>query len=108
MTDVVAIRNEFREQTWTTIIQECNASGLSNKEFCGQRGISLASYYYWLRKLRTKAVETAVPKLVPLSEPPVVDAGDLLEIRYRGADLRLPGTVDLNVVTMLLRSLQRL
>ena len=108
MADVVAIRNEYREQTWTTIIQECNTSGLSNKEFCEQRGLSLASYYYWLRKLRTKAVEATVPKLVPLGEPPVADNEDLLEIRYRGADLRFPGTVDLNAVFILLRSLQGL
>ena len=46
--------------------------------------------------------------LVPLGESPVADNEDLLEIRYHGADLRFPGTVDLNAVFILLRSLQGL
>ena len=30
MADVLAVRNEYRLQTWTEIIRECRESGLSN------------------------------------------------------------------------------
>ena len=40
MADVLAVRNEFRLQNWMEIIRECEESGLSNREFCFQRGIS--------------------------------------------------------------------
>ncbi len=52
MADVLAVRDEYRTQNWAMVIQECSNSGLSNREFCRQRGISEKTYYYWLRKLR--------------------------------------------------------
>ena len=45
MADVLAVRNEYRLQTWTEIIRECRKSGLSNREFCAQRGIGEKTYY---------------------------------------------------------------
>lgn len=104
MADVLAVRDEYRAQQWAMVIQECNASGLSNREFCRQHGISEKSFYYWQRKLRTQIVETAVPQLVPLEPAPVSD--DVLQIQYRGAELKLPAGVDMDAVTALLRSIQ--
>lgn len=74
-------------------IQECSASGLTKREFCQQRGISEKSFYYWLRKLRTQVVESAAPQPVPLE--PVPAAEDILQIQYRGAELKLPAGVDM-------------
>lgn len=108
MANVVAIRNEYRAQAWIALIQECNASGLSNKAFCEQRGLSLQSYYYWLRKLRNQVVETTQPQLIHLDEnaPPVSE--DMLEIQYRGAEIRIPGNANMDAVAALLRSIQAL
>lgn len=63
MADVLAVRNEYRLQNWMEIIRECQASGLSNREFCSQRGISEKTYYYWLRKVRTAAATIIEPQL---------------------------------------------
>ena len=106
MADVLAVRDEYRAQTWAMLIQECSNSGLSNREFCRQRGISEKSYYYWLRKLRSQMAETAVPQLVQLDPTPLQH--DMLQIQYRGAELKLPSCVDMDAVTALLRSLQSL
>lgn len=46
MTDVLAVRDEYRTQTWAMLIQECTASGMTNKDFCEQRGVSEKSFYY--------------------------------------------------------------
>ena len=46
MGDVLAVRDEYRLQSWAGIIGECQASGLTNKEFCAQRGIPEKTYYY--------------------------------------------------------------
>ena len=69
MADVLAVRNEFRLQNWMEIIRECEESGLSNREFCFQRGISEKAYYYWLRKVRTAAAIVIEPKLVRVDSP---------------------------------------
>ena len=106
MADVLAVRDEYRVQQWAVLIQECSASGLTNKEFCRQRGISEKSFYYWQRKLRQQIVEATSPQLEQLDSTP--ETGDLLQIQYRGADLRLPGGVDLETVAALLRSIQAL
>ena len=106
MADVLAVRDEYRAQNWAMVIRECNSSGLSNREFCRQRGISEKSYYYWLRKLRSQMAETAVPQLVQLDPTPLQN--DMLQIQYRGAELKLPAGVDMDAVAALLRSIQSL
>ena len=106
MADVLAVRDEYRAQTWAMLIQECNNSGLTKREFCQQRGISEKSFYYWLRKLRSQMAEAGSPKLVQLEPPAISD--DMLRIQYRGAELKLPAGVDMEAVTALLRSLQAL
>ena len=106
MTDVLAVRDEYRAQTWAMLIQECNKSGLTKREFCQQRGISEKSFYYWLRKLRSQMAEAAGPQLVQLD--PRVVSNDMLQIQYRGAELKLPTSVDIDAVAALLRSIQSL
>ena len=108
MADVLAGRDEYRAQNWTMVIQECSNSGLSNREFCRQRGISEKTYYYWLRKLRSQMAEVAGPQLVQLEPSPVPVQEDMLQIQYRGAELKLPVGVDMDAVAALLRSLQSL
>ena len=106
MGEMLAVRDAYRAQEWAMLIQECNASGLTKREFCQQRGISEKSFYYWLRKLRTQMVESVAPQLVQLKPVPTME--DTLQIQYRGAELKLPAGVDIDAVAALLRSIQSL
>lgn len=47
------------EQQWMEIIQSCRTSGMTDKAWCDQYGISTTSLYRHIRKL--KAGNTAVP-----------------------------------------------
>ena len=105
MGDVLKIRDEYRHVQWAAAIQKCRASGLTNKEYCIQHGLSEKSFYYWKKKLRIKIVD-AVPELVLLEGSPV-PSGEL-RIQYRGAELALPEQVDMDAVAALLRSIQSL
>ena len=106
MADVLAVRNEYRLQTWTEIIRECRESGLSNREFCAQRGIGEKTYYYWLRKVR-EATAASAPQLVRLEESKEAQPLHMIEIRYGEAELKLPEDVDLKAVAVLLNALRR-
>ena len=106
MADVLAVRDAYRAQQWEMVVQECAASGLSNREFCRQRGIAEKSFYYWQRKLRRQIVESASPQLVHLEPPAAPD--EQLCIQYRGAKLKLPTSVDTGAVAEIPRSLQSL
>ena len=55
------------------LIQECNNSGLTKREFCQKCGILEKSFYYWLRKLHGQMAESAGPQLVPLDSVPVAE-----------------------------------
>lgn len=63
--DVLKIRDEYRQVQWAAAIQECRASGLTNKEYCIQHGPSEKSFYYRQKKLRTQIVD-AVPEQVDM------------------------------------------
>lgn len=73
MADVLVVWNEYRAKCWAMMIQECKVSGLMNREFCRQRGISEKSFYYRLYKLRGQMAGAAVPRLVQLEPAPVPD-----------------------------------
>ena len=106
MADVLAVRDEYQAQQWAMLIQESKSSGMTNKDFCIQRGVSEKSFYYWQKKLRTKLLEAAAPQLVQLESTP--EAAELLQISFRGAELKLPVGVDMDAVSALLRSIQGL
>ena len=50
--------------------------------------------------------EAAAPQLVPLE--PVSVSADVLQIQYRGAELKLPAGVDIDAVSAVLHSIQSL
>lgn len=106
MEDVLAVRDEYRLQNWMRIIRERQASGLTNKEFCAQRGISEKTYYYWLRKVREASAEAAGTQLIRLRENNESPKGRRIEIRYGEAELKLPEDVDLKAVAVLLNALR--
>lgn len=62
--------------------------------------------YYWLRKLRSQMAEAAGPQIVQLESS--VTSTEILQIQYRGAELKLPVGVDIEAVAALLRSIQSL
>ena len=106
MADVLALRNEYRLQSWMEIIRECEESGLSNREFCSQRGISEKTYYYWLRKIRTAAATVIEPQLVRVDNQAMSGTEQMIEIRYGRVELRLPETVDLKALAAFLNALR--
>ena len=79
---------------------------MTNKDFCIQRGISEKSFYYWQRKFREQVIEAATPQLVQIET--VSASTELLQISFRGAELKLPAGVDMDAVAALLRSVQSL
>ena len=106
MEDILQMREEYRLQQWGQIVQQCRESGLSNRDFCRKNGITEKTYYYWLRKLRMAAASQEVPKIVELERHD--SAEDMLHIQFRNAEMTLPAGMDVDAVTAILRSLQKL
>ena len=45
------------DEEWFATIRECWSSGLSDRVWCRENGISSSSFYYNVRKLRNKALD---------------------------------------------------
>ena len=107
MGEIMEVRNGYRMEQWRQIIQDCQESGLSNKAYCEQHGISEKTYYYWLRKLRRAVMEQTAPQIMEVKTERGEQPEELY-IRYRGAELTLPAETDIEAVAAILRSLQQL
>lgn len=106
MEDVLQVREEYRLQPWGQNVQQCRESGLSNRDFCRENGITEKPYYYWLRKPRMATASKDSPRIVELERH---DSGeDMIHIRFRNAEMTLPAGTDADAITAILRSLQKL
>lgn len=88
------VKNHYSMQKWTSIIQECSTSGLPVRQWCRQNGILEGSYYYWLRKIRLKTLEslptvTTGNTMQPVSQNSTVFARLPLSQKNNNADATL-------------------
>ncbi|MCX8131617.1 MAG: IS66 family insertion sequence element accessory protein TnpB [Clostridia bacterium] len=58
MDKITDAKAEFRLRQWTQIIQTCQTSGMTVAGWCRQNNINPKTYYYWLRRIRSKACES--------------------------------------------------
>ena len=50
--------SKIRKSKWYDVIVARNASGLTVRDWCRENGVNETSYYYWLKKIRSEALET--------------------------------------------------
>lgn len=108
MGDVLQIRDGYRLQQWTQIIQQYKNSGLTNKAFCAQNEISEKTYYYWLKKMRTVLAEKEAPHIIRLEDMPTDELEDMIHILFRSANLILPADTNVQAIAAVLQSLPQL
>ena len=56
--NVQSINNDLKTKQRMKTIKECRESGLPVKTWCKQNNVCEQTYYKWLKKLRTMAVES--------------------------------------------------
>lgn len=71
--------HEYRMQRWSGIISERNESGKTIRAWCGERGVSEKSYYYWQHKFREAASVQAAG--LPSAQTPVPSGWASLSVR---------------------------
>lgn len=76
------ITRQYRLNQWTETIKECRSSGQKISVWCTENNISIKSYYYWLKLVRTAACES-LPSLssgnqqiVPVKMPVPITASE--------------------------------
>ena len=70
------------DQECLELIQECRASGLSDKEWCDQHHIQRSSFYYHIRRLRDKACQ------IPESSLPLIhEKQEVIQIPFSNSEI---------------------
>lgn len=115
------VKRRARATEWMGHIREQQESGLSVRSWCEARGFTESRYYYWLRIIRTAAIEQAEqaaqggalvrvePERLRSATPnvPVGMAEDqgYITIRYGKAAVELPAGTPVSVIGELLKAL---
>jgi len=95
---------QVREKEMVSHVEAWKAGNLTQKKYCQQNGISLPTFYYWIKKIRHK--ESHQPGgFIPLrlNGSKRITHEDY-EIHYpNGVSIRIPSTADLHLVSRLVR-----
>ena len=113
----------IRQAQWEQIVAECNAAGISKKEWCAKNGIPEKSFYYWQRRIRQqiaaknscKSADEITSSFVelpispsPPSEPklPVPDLSPELMLQIGDCQLFIDGRVQEQTLSTVLKVLR--
>ena len=89
---------------WKRLVQECERSGLSIKEFCQKREINYWTFLDSKKRLRAGVSEGELVE-VPRSEAPA--AGERMRLSVAGVAIEVSGEVDEGQLTTVLRAARR-
>lgn len=97
MDDVTTVKMKFRCDQWIKTISECQSSGQTVTHWCSENGISIKSYYYWLRKIRKQTCNSVAPitvpetrEIVPVRKDSLVTSSRLITLHIGTATLEIP------------------
>ena len=66
---MAAKQNRRSDQDWVTLIRECRASGLSDKDWCAHRAIQVRTFYKQVARLRKKGFDIPRTRRTSVSVP---------------------------------------
>jgi len=86
-------RKKSGREYWRSVIEKWSSSGLSQRQFCEESGISLSTFCYWRRRLREDAETGPASRFIPveIKPPRRGTALSCYEVRLEsGARIRVP------------------
>ena len=86
----------IRYQNWIDIFREWADSGMTKRDFCREKNIHEKTFFYYQRKVRNIAAESAgLPAAASGSRPEIVkisvrkmDPSSMIRLRYRQTHLK--------------------
>lgn len=96
---------------WEKYIEDCKASGLSVKEWCKSKDVSVHKYYYWLHKIQELHLPEAKEQFVEISNDDneltmVSDVPKMnLSVQWNGFSIKI---TDQNDIPLLADLMERL
>lgn len=82
--------SQVRFDNWVSMIRNQKASGLTVVEWCKENNVTENSYYYWLRKIRTAALNA----VKPAEEDPDEERAEFAKLELPSENQELPSCQD--------------
>ncbi|NTX64921.1 IS66 family insertion sequence element accessory protein TnpB [Myxococcus sp. CA051A] len=105
------MRKRAEKPEWVRVVEEFEASGLTQREFAGRRGLRLSTVQSWVyRRRRQERTEAEPPvRLIPVqvSRAPGLEVVMLEVIGAAGARVRFAPGTDVDYVARLVAALER-
>jgi hypothetical protein len=96
-----------RRSVWRQIVDQQLESGLSVKAFCAEKGVPVASFYQWKRKLKTASTGIAVVPVKIVGTEPTRPTSRFVHISTpSGFALRVDSSLPHDVLVELLRCIE--
>lgn len=57
MNQLTVASHNHKIQLWLSRIKECRSSNQTVAEWCSEHDVSIKTYYYWMRKIKSEAFE---------------------------------------------------
>jgi hypothetical protein len=95
------VRHRRRSES-NKLLADYRASGLTQKHWCKERGIGIASLRYWLKREREEAKGYS---MVPVEVEGRSGGNGVLDLQVNGVDLRVGAGSDMRSLAVLLKEL---
>ena len=84
-------KNRLSWSSKQEFLEEQRGSGLSQSEYCRQKGLNVKLFYSWVEKARKLKSKGAVSKFVELKQPSIL----VPKVRSSSLELKLPNGAEL-------------
>lgn len=105
------MQKRIEKPEWLRIAEEFEASGLTQREFAGRRGLRLSTLQSWVYRRRRQVSAVAEPhvRLLPVqvSSAPASGGFTLEVVLPRGVRVRVSSGTDVDYVARLVAALER-
>ena len=104
--NVQSVNKRIKTEQWMQRIKECRESCLSVRKWCRQNNLCEQTYYNWLKKLRTLAVESgtvSAPTFVPVNQ--IGSEKENIIITRGRIRIEFPSDTDIETITRMIGAL---
>lgn len=96
-----------KQRRWADILEDWRFSGLSQTEYCRQRGLNIRQFYSYKSRLAKRTAPVAeAGEFIPVAVAPQPPQDDAIVIRVGSAEILYKANTDPRLLTQLLELLE--
>ena len=110
--NVKEVDKQVRYDKWAALIMECRESGLTVNEWCASNNINPPTYYYYLKKVRERAIaQSSIESnnpfcMVPVSSSASETDNNSVSIYYGNARIEISEGTSVNMIRLILEAIK--